>query len=513
MCKNPKTRSRVTDSLHSDVLVVGTGNAAFCAALSAQQQGAQVRMLEVAPEAEFGGNSRYTAGAMRFAYDHGEQLLPLLADPDDERLPRTNFGQYSQARFLDDLREFNGAQTITPHQQMLVAESYSLMQWLRETGVSFAPIYSRQSFEQDGRYQFWGGLTLCADGEGEGLVQRQRELFLEAGGHIHYSCEARQLITHDAPAGVVVEGVRAQCKDKQTEFFARSTVLACGGFEANEELRVHHLGADWRHAKVRGSRHNQGHGLAMATAVGAALAGKFDGCHATPMDRHMPNYGNPQMPHLERKNYRKISYPFGVMLNARGKRFVDEGVNFRNYTYAQYGRAILEQPGHFAWQIFDAQVLELLYEEYRVDFASKVQADSLEQLVAQLDGVDGDAALATLKSYNAAVDRSTPFDPTIKDGRTTRGLAPEKTNWANPLTKPPFVAYPVTCGITFSYGGLKVSLAGEVLNNAEEPIDGLFACGELVGDLFFEGYPGGSGLTSGGVFGRAAGRTAANQKP
>jgi len=461
-------------------------------------------MIEAAPEAEFGGNSRYTAGAMRFAYESSADLLPLLAEPDDPRIAKSDFGAYTTQQFLTDLEGFNGAQPLTDQQRFVASESLALMQWLRQAGVKFSPIYSRQAFEKAGRFQFWGGLTLCAEGEGEGLVQRQRTLFEAAGGRILYATEARELIIEN----VRVCGVRARSADQALELYAKAVVLACGGFEANASMRSSHIGPAWQHAKVRGTKYNQGHGLTMALEAGAALAGKFDGCHATPMDRHMPNYGNPELNHLDRKNYRKISYPFGVMLNAAGERFVDEGANFRNYTYAQYGRAILEQPGHFAWQIFDERVSDLLYEEYKVDFASRVQADTLEELVTLLDGVNADAALSMLRTYNAAIAEDIEFDPTIKDGRGTKGLAPPKTNWANVLDKPPFVAYPVTCGITFSYGGLSVNTRAEVLNQAEQPVPGLYACGELVGNVFFEGYPGGSGLTSGGVFGRAAGTSA-----
>ena len=485
-------------------MIVGTGNAAFCAALAAQQLGKEVQMIDVAPEAEFGGNSRYTAGAMRFAYESSADLLPLLVEPDDPRIAKSDFGAYTTQQFLADLEGFNGAQPLTEQQLFLANESLAFMQWLRQSGVQFSPIYSRQAFEKKGRFQFWGGLTLCAEGEGEGLVQRERKLFEEAGGSILYATEARDLITEKGR----VRGVNARTANQNLRLYAKAVVLACGGFEANAEMRSNHIGPAWQHAKVRGTRFNQGHGLTMALQAGAALAGKFDGCHATPMDRHMPNYGNPELSHLHRKNYRKISYPFGVMLNARGERFVDEGANFRNYTYAQYGRAILEQPEHFAWQIFDQQVSELLYEEYKVDFASRVQADTLEELVTLLDGVNADVALSTLQAYNAAVTSEIEFDPTVKDGRGTRGLALPKTNWANVLDKPPFVAYPVTCGITFSYGGLSVNTRGEVLNASEQPVPGLYACGELVGNVFFEGYPGGSGLTSGGVFGRAAGQSA-----
>jgi len=227
------------------------------------------------------------------------------------------------------------------------------------------------------------------------------------------------------------------------------------------------------------------------------------------MDRDMPEYGNLELPFVERKHYRKICYFLGVMLNARGERFVDEGANFRNYTYAQFGRAILDQPGACAWQIFDRRVEPLLYDEYRFRHASFVEAGTLAALVRLLDGIDAGRALATLDAFNAAVDETTPFDPSILDGRRTRGLAPDKTNWANRLDSPPFRAFPVTCGITFTYAGLAIDDRARVLTESGRPIPGLFACGELVGDVFRDGYPGGAGLTSGAVFGRIAGTAAA----
>ena len=285
--------------------------------------------------------------------------------------------------------------------------------------------------------------------------------------------------------------------------------MACGGFEASKKLRVQYLGKKWAKAKVRGTRHNLGHGLTMATKMGAALNGYFGGCHATPMDKNMPEYGNLNIPHIERKHYRKISYLFGVMLNINGERFVDEGADFRNYTYAQFGKAVLMQPKELAWQIFDAKVWNLLYGEYKTHDASFVQADTLEELVLKLEGVNAKNALKTLQEFNEAVNLNKEFDPTIKDGKNTEGLKLNKSNWANTLDTPPFRAYPVTGGITFTYGGLKVNKKGEVLNEKGEPIAGLFACGEMVGGVFFYGYPGGSGLTSGTVFGRYAGKSAA----
>jgi tricarballylate dehydrogenase len=290
---------------------------------------------------------------------------------------------------------------------------------------------------------------------------------------------------------------------------AGAVVLACGGFEADPAKRVAELGPEWEAAKVRGTPHNTGAGLDLAFAAGAERYGFFQGCHATPMDLHMPNYGNLDIPHFERKNYRKICYFLGVMINADGHRFVDEGRDFRNYTYAQFGGAVLQQPGQFAWQIFDQKVADLLYGEYRFHDASFVSADTLDELLPKLDGVDQATAADTLAAFNTAVDDGTPFDPTIKDGKATVGLDLPKSNWAQPIDTPPFLAFPVTGGITFTYGGLRVDDAGAVLRADGSAITGLHACGELVGGVFFAGYPGGSGLTSGAVFGRRAGAGAA----
>ena len=223
----------------------------------------------------------------------------------------------------------------------------------------------------------------------------------------------------------------------------------------------------------------------------------------------MPNYGNLEIPHLDRKNYRKICYFLGVMVNSKGKRFVDEGINFRNYTYAQFGRAILNQPNQMAWQIFDSKVDHLLYGEYKFWDASFIEANTIGELVDQIEGVDKEATLKTLMEYNASVDEETDFDPTILDGKSTKGLQLNKTNWATKIDSPPFKAYPVTCGITFTYGGLKVDRESRVLSDNDVPINGLYGCGELVGGVFYNGYPGGSGLTSGAVFGRLAGYSAA----
>ncbi len=201
------------------------------------------------------------------------------------------------------------------------------------------------------------------------------------------------------------------------------------------------------------------------------------------------------------------------MVNADGKRFVDEGADFRNYTYAKYGRVILAQPGNFAWQIFDSKVLHLLRDEYRIRQVTKRRAETLEALARQLDGVDEAAFLAEIRAYNAAVRRDIPFNPNVKDGRRTEGLAVPKSNWANPLEDPPFEAYQVGCGITFTFGGLRIDAGARVLDQDLRPIPGLYAAGELVGGLFYFNYPGGTGLMSGAVFGKLAGSTAGADLP
>ena len=173
------------------------------------------------------------------------------------------------------------------------------------------------------------------------------------------------------------------------------------------------------------------------------------------------------------------------MINANGKRFLDEGKNFRNYTYAQYGKRVLDQPGHFAWQVFDSKVFDLLYEEYTFHDAHFVEAETIEELINKMYNVDKIQTKKTIDDFNDSVDLNSNFDPTILDGKSTKGLEIEKTNWAQKIDQGPFKAFPVTGGITFTYGGLRVDKNGSVLDTKGNSIKGLFACGELVGGIFF----------------------------
>jgi tricarballylate dehydrogenase len=485
-----------------DVVVVGAGNAAFCAALAARERCERVLVLERAPEDEAGGNSRFTAGLMRVAYDGVEDLKRAIPDLTEDEIARTDFGSYSADQFLDDMARVTEYRCDPDLTEILVKQSLETVAWMRAKGVRFTAAWGRQAFNIGGRFKFWGGLTVEAVGGGPGLVDALTQAARKNGIEVWYQARATALLADDAG----VKGVRVRRAGKTVEVAAKSVVLAGGGFQANPEWRARYLGPGWELAKVRGTRFNTGDVLKMALDIGAAPVGNWSGCHAVAWERNAPEFGDLAVG----DQFQKHSYPWGVYLNAQGRRFVDEGADFRNYTYAKYGAVILRQPGQFAWQIFDAKVKAQLRDEYKIRQVTKVSADTLEELVTKLDDVEPAAALAELKAYNAAVQTDVPFNPNVKDGRGTKGLAIPKSNWANTLDTPPFEAYAVTCGITFTFGGLRIDTAARVLSTDGEPIPGLYAAGELVGGIFYFNYPGGTGLTNGAVFGKIAGAGAAS---
>ena len=479
------------------VVVVGAGNAGLCAALSAREQGASVIVLECAPEEERGGNSRFTAGAIRIAYEGVDDLKELMPDLSAQEIGTTDFGSYTEAEFFDDMARVSEYRSDPDLVDLLVKCSMETLLWMREKGVRFVPMYGRQAFKVDGRFKFWGGLTVEAWGGGPGLVDALYLATKRAGIEVLYGARALALIQKDGE----VRGVSVRRNGKTFDIIGDAVVLASGGFEANTEWRTRYLGPGWDLAKVRGSRFNTGDGIRMALEAGAMPYGNWSGCHAVGWDRNAPDFGDLSVG----DGFQKHSYPFGIMINARGERFVDEGADFRNYTYAKYGGEVLKQPGQFAWQIFDSKVAHLLRDEYRIREVTKVTADDLEGLLEKLDGVDVSCGRRTVDAYNAAVCTDINFNPNIKDGRGTAGLSLPKSNWANRIDEPPFMAYAITCGITFTFGGLRVDNQARVLNMEQIPIPGLYGAGELVGGLFYFNYPGGTGLTSGAVFGRLAG--------
>ena len=483
------------------VIVVGGGNAALCAAISAANAGARVTVLERAPEEARGGNSRFTAGAMRVVYDGVQDLKRLMPDLTEDEIARTDFGSYSTTQFYDDLGRVTHYRIDPGLAETLVEKSFETLAWMRDQGVRFLPLYGRQSYEVDGKVRFWGGLTVETWGGGPGLVDSLTEIANNRGVIIRYGTRAAELLTEARK----VIGVRTETATGSDSFHADAVILASGGFESSPTWRARYLGPGWDLARVRGTRFNTGDGIQMALDIGAAARGHWSGCHAVAWDLNAPEYGDINVG----DGFQKHSYPLGILVNNTGQRFLDEGADFRNYTYAKYGAEILAQPQQSAWQIFDGKVIPMLRDEYRIREATRFRADDLESLAQKMEGVNAAGLLETIATYNKSVDEDTPFDPTVKDGRGTPGLTVPKTNWANRIDTPPFEAYGVTCGVTFTFGGLHVDEGARVIAQDGSPIAGLFAAGELVGGLFYFNYPGGSGLTSGAVFGRIAGDRAA----
>ncbi len=488
--------------LDYDVIVVGGGNAALCAAISAVEQGARVAVFERSPEAERGGNSTYTDGKYRAVYNGVDDVRALVPDLTEDEVASSDFGSYSESDFFDDMGRITQNRTDPDLCEILVRNSRDILFWLKSVGVRFMPNYGRQAYKVDGRFKFWGGTTLTVAAGGPGLVDSLYRAAEKRGVVIHYDAWVRDLV-YSEDAGV--SGVTVRIDGRLQTVRAGAVVLACGSFEANAEWRAKYLGPGWDLAKVRGSKYNTGDGLAMAMKVGALPYGHWSGCHATAWERYASDFGDM----VNTPQYQRHSYTFGIVVNAQGERFIDEGADFRNYTYAKYGREVLEQPGQVAWQIYDGKVLHLLTSEYRTRTVTKVRADTLDDLIAQLDEVDSEGLRRTITEFNAAVTKDVPFDPNSRDGRSAPGLAVPRSNWANPIDTPPFEAYAVTCGITFAFGGIRVTTEGQVVDTDLKPIPGLFAAGEMVGGIFYHNYPGASGLTSGSVFGRLAGGNAA----
>jgi tricarballylate dehydrogenase len=491
-----------------DVVVVGAGNAAFCAALAAAEHNISVLVLERAPEDEAGGNSRFTAGAFRCVYNGIEDLRKLMPDLTDDEVAKSDFGTYTEEKFFDDMYRVTEYRTDPELCEILVTRSKETMLWMRDKGVRFMPIWGRQAYKIDGRFVFWGGLTVEAWGGGPGLVDALTKIARKNNITIAYGARGLSLVADDDG----VQGIRVKHDGKTKEIKCKNIILAAGGFQCNTEMRTRYLGPTWELAKIRGTRFNTGDGIKMALDIGAMPTGNWSGSHAVAWDRNAPEFGDLTVG----DNFQKHSYPWGIYINANGERFVDEGADFRNYTYAKYGRVILMQPGQFAWQVYDNKIIPMLRDEYRIKRVSKVRADTLEELCNKLEDVNGAKALQTIKEYNKAVMTEVKFDPNVKDGRGTRGLAIPKSNWANTIDQPPFEAYAVTCGLTFTFGGLKIDSNSRVMDTEGVPIPGLYAAGELVGGLFYFNYPGGTGLMNGAVFGRIAGTTAgqrAKQSP
>ncbi|MGP4015656.1 FAD-dependent tricarballylate dehydrogenase TcuA [Saccharopolyspora sp. 5N708] len=481
-----------------DVVVVGGGNAGFSAAHSAVEQGATVLLLEKASADAAGGNSFYTAGAFRFAFDSIDDIADLL-EP-DERHANSVVPAYPRRAFADDMRRVTDGRCDPMLTEVLVSRSTDTVRWLAGKGIRWRLLYERQAYLSGGEWVFSGGLFVGTVDGGKGLIARHTEAALREGVEIRYGAEVTALHLADAAERGVSYRDAAGAEHR---IRAGAVVLSAGGFEADPKRRAKHLGEGWDRALVRGTPTNTGEVLDLALAAGAAAHGDWGSCHSVAWDADAsPTGGDRELTN----QLTRQSYPIGIVVNADGARFVDEGADFRNYTYAKYGRDILHQPRGRAFQLFDAKTRPLLRkEEYDSWPIAGARADSLSELAERL-GIDADGLRRTVSEFNESIVDN-PFDPAVKDGRAAR-VSPPKSNWAQALDTAPYYGYAVGCGITFTFGGVRVDESAQVLGTDGKPIDGLYAAGEMVGGLFAGNYPGGSGLTSGAVFGRLAGASA-----
>ncbi|RMZ83181.1 hypothetical protein DV738_g1360, partial [Chaetothyriales sp. CBS 135597] len=479
----------VSDVILCDVVIIGSGNAGFSAAIAAKEvdPSLHVLLLEKAPESWAGGNSAFTAGAYRTVFSGLEDLLPIVSnvphaaaadknenenDDDDNLIGRLDVSPYTEDDFMNDLKRLTNGRTDPALARELVQASNETTKWLAKNGVNFQLSFNRQAYQIDGRFKFWGGMVLSVVDGGKGLIKNHRDAASRLGVEVRRKED-----------GSVFE-VRA----------AGGVILCAGGFEANPEMRAQYLGPGWDKAYVRGTPFNTGELLKAAIATTDARPfGNWSGCHSTCWDANAPGGADAGDQTLTNQ-LTKSGYPLGLMINVEGRRFVDEGLDLRNYTYAKFGREILQQPDNVCFQVWDAHGASWLREEEYGDdvVVDKVRANTIAELAHKLAarGLRGVAAFEeTIANYNRA------------------------TNWACPIIKPPFVAVKVTCGITFTFGGLKVDpgTSAVISHFTNAPIPGLFCAGEMLGGLFYDNYPGGSGLTAGAVFGRKAGDAAARR--
>ena len=481
----------------TDLLVIGAGNAALVAALAAHDEGAEVAVLERAPRDRRGGNSAFSGGLFRFAFRNFEEIRGILKETPSVELKNMEVEPYPKDFFYSDLMRVTEGLADPALTELLVERSFDVVSWMAAHGVAWE-LHLTHAAKLQGKY-IWrsGTIPVEARGGGKGLVEMHFESVESRRGiEVVYSARALELLVDQSGA---IEGVMISSPAGRQKVRSRAVILACGGFEANPEMRARYLGPNWDLVKVRGSRYNTGDGIQMAMNIGAMPFGHWSGCHASVIDAEASEV---EAATVETARY---SYPYGIMVNMHGQRFVDEGEDFQVYTYAKIGKKILAQPGQIAYQIFDQKTVHLLRASYAR--SRPVVANSVAELASGL-GIDQDRLRRTIEEFNRSV-KPVEFDSSKRDGKATVRISPPKSNWAVPLDSPPFHAYAVTCGITFTYGGIRIDQRCRVLSADESVIPGLWAAGELTGGFFYHNYPSGSGLMRGAVTGHIAGTEAA----
>jgi tricarballylate dehydrogenase len=476
-----------------DVVVVGHGIAGLSAGIRAAEANADTAILEKSPKDERGGHSRFAGATMRFPMEEPERLRDRL---DMDNAP----DRYPESDFRADLHRVTRDEVDPDLLDVFASEAVEAIEWLHDHGVAFQVHHQVGERDEVNPLKSEGrGERLQAVGEGEAVVEALADAAEEAGVDLHYEREVRELRSDD---GTIV-GVETATPNGPVEYDAGAVILAAGSYVSNPEKRTRYFGRRGDQLTVRGSKHNRGEALDAALDAGARADGQWGGAHIVLLDANAPD--------IEGGRTRINGYQYGLILNENGDRFVDEGEDVLAKTYAKFGERAYEQPGQCAFVVYDSSVAE--YVNSQMD-SEPLEFDSLDALLSgvDLDGLqfrDVDNARETIQEYNESVQPGT-FDPTELDGKHTAGLTPPKSNWAVELDEPPFYCYPVEPGITFAFGGVSISTEAEVIDSMGNTIDGLWAAGNSTSGIFYHNYAAGSAQTRGAVFGRIAGRNAAD---
>jgi len=452
-----------------DVLVVGGGNAGLCAAMTAKRGGASVLLLESSPEVFRGGNSRHTRD-IRYMHERGNAYAT---------------GPYLEEEFWDDLLRVTGGETTEPLARLTIRESANLDEWMAAHGVRWQrPLKGTLHLARTNLF-FLGG--------GKAMVNAYYDTARRLGVQIAYEAEVRRLDVCDGAfrSAVVAHGgvsheVRSKC-----------VVVASGGFEANIPWLRKYWGDAADNFVIRGTKYNQGLMLEQLLEHGGKPVGNPREFHAVAVDARAPKFDGGIVTRLD-------SVPFGIVVNREARRFYDEGEDFWPKRYAIWGGLIARQPDQIAYSIGDAQAMG----RFMPSVFPAVRAGSLRELADAL-GLDAAALSATVDAFNRSV-RAGSFDASRLDDCRTEGLTLPKSHWATPLDRPPFWAYPLRPGITFTYLGVARNEGAHLIMKDDRPSPNIFAAGEMMaGNILGRGYLAGFGLTIGTVFGRIAGREAA----
>ncbi len=469
-----------------DVVVVGCGIAGLSAAVSAAERGARVCVLERSRGAERGGNSKYTEAYLRMttesevAPDLESGLEASAGGFIDPELAKGFLLPWEDQHPLLRGISFTDPDVLTT----FVREILPAIAWLKGFRVRFEALPTQFITQATPR--------LLPVGGGQAIVDALGAWAEEHGVTFRYQTTGRKLL--QTPDGAI-RGVRATSPDDGlTDVEAPTTVLASGGFEGNPEMLTQYLGPDAYRLRpvARGGLYNKGEGIRMALEIGAAPAGQYGDFHAEPID---PRSGGPE-PSI-------MLFPYGILVNREGQRFVDEASDLVDRIYEPITRTIWRQPGGLAYFLTDAKVKDVpVYTRALRTEQPPIEAGSLHELAREIE-VDFSTLDATVRRYNAAVLPGR-FDPLRRDGLATRGLDPPKSNWARPIDQPPFIAYPMICSIVFTFGGLKVNAKAQVVSCDGHAIPGLYAAGETVG-MYYGSYLGSTSVLKAIVFGRLAG--------